>query len=73
MEKNFNWMQEHFHPGFTMNQVCLQVQEYLSRKLMAGGFLGGGGAGVEGLGQGDQGGDDGPSRECPPPLSDAPG
>ena len=40
---------------------------------MAGGFLGGGGAGVEGLGQGDQGGDDGPSRECPPPLSDAPG
>ena len=41
VEKNFNWMQEHFHPGFTMNQVCLQVQEYLSEKWLYGGGLGG--------------------------------
>ena len=68
MEENFNWMQAHFEDGFTRDEVCLQVQECLS----SGGFIGGG-AGVEGLGQGDQGGDDGPSRECPPPLSDAPG
>ena len=34
VEKNFNWMQEHFHPRFTLDQVNLQVQEYLSEKLL---------------------------------------
>ena len=35
---------------------------------MDGGFLGGGGAGVEAPGPSDQGGADGPSRECPCPV-----
>ena len=73
MEENFNWIQGHFEDGFTRDRVCLQVQECLPRKWMDGGFLGGGGAGVEGLGPSDQGGDNGPSRECPSTLSDAPG